>query len=97
MMKRIIGNLVYDTDKAQEVHRVKTGESGVGPLEDTLYSTKRGNWFLVEESECFSEETGVDICAEFTALTAEEAFKWLMERQAVDAIQEYFADLVEEA
>ncbi len=96
-MKRIIGNLIYDTDKAQEVYRVKTEECPVGPLEDTLYSTKKGNWFLVEESECFDEETGIDICAEFTPLTADEALKWLMEMQAVDAIQKHFPDQLEEA
>ena len=97
MMKKIIGNLIYDTEKAETVLCVETGECPFGLLEDTLYVTKKGNWFLVKESECFDEETGPGICAELVGLTGDEALTWLTKQQAVDAIQTHFPDQLEEA
>jgi len=45
-MKKVIGGRLYDTAKAEELGRWETVEDGLFGIEETLYRTKRGKYFL---------------------------------------------------
>lgn len=105
MAKKVIDGRIYNTETADLV-------AAWEPMADTrnfnyicesLYRTKRGNWFLHGEGGAasrYSEGTrdgmrgwGSDI----SALTSDEAMEWLSNHDHVEAIEEWFADKVEEA
>lgn len=55
-MRFIIGDKVFDTNKAEVVCKFKTIKHFGGRcIEETLYKTKKNNWFIVDEdSKCSS-------------------------------------------
>ena len=104
-MRKVIRGLRYDTDTAKQVG----GDSyfHYGEFQywcEELFRTKKGNWFLYGEGgEKFSYARTVEQNAsnggnDITPLTQEQALAWLEPRTTdADAIEEYFADMVEDA
>lgn len=98
-MKKIIDNKIYDTENAELVYAIEyTVMEFQVDCCDSLYKTKKGNWFLVEEYPGMPDidEFNCSVEQNMTIKTSEEAFEWLLENQAVDAIQRHFPDAVEE-
>ena len=103
-MKKVIDGRSYNTETAKKVAEYSYGEWGDWDrVEQTLYLTKNGSWFLAGEGGARSEYSrqvaqnrwsgGEDI----RALTADEALLWLEEHSKTEAIEEHFADRVAEA
>jgi len=62
----------------------------------SLYRTKRGNWFVV--FSCFERVFGSSARGrDIRPLTSEEAMAWLEEKNFTAELEEYFADITEEA
>lgn len=104
-MKAIIDGKRYDTDTATEVASWNTGGS-MGDMNycgETLYRTPKGNWFLYGEGGARSQYA-VEDSPGWTApggkligMTADEAYNWLQEHTQTDALEQYFADRVQDA
>lgn len=103
-MKKVIGGKIYDTDKATLVAEWDNGYYGndFKRCEEALYRTKEGTWFVVGEGGPMSKYaravgnmTGGG--EGLTPLTDEEAMGWLEDKGETDALEEYFADRLEEA
>ena len=104
-MKKIIRGLRYNTDTAKRVATDSYSNSGDFQYWcEELYRTRKGNWFLYGEGgEKFSYARTVEQNAsnggnDITPLTQEQALAWLEPRTTdPEAIEEYFADVVEDA
>ena len=103
-MKKFINDKKYDTDTAKLIHEWDNGHytNDFNYCSEDLYRTKKGAYFLdgnggamsgYAESCGNSTGSGSDI----TPLTEKEAMEWLEEHDGADAIEEYFADKIEEA
>lgn len=105
-MRATIDALTYDTETAEEI----ASDSGGGHCndfhrwEETLYCTKKGNYFLHGTGGPLSHysEGGADGNSrsggsKIRPLTKEEALTWCEEHACQAAIDEHFTDLVEEA
>lgn len=103
-MKKLIDKKLYDTEKADFVHSYIHHDEQFSNMEceDRLYITKKGNWFLVVEDIALDEwdQPGAgepSNVEDLRALTATEAFAWLVEHEAFDTVKQYFPDEIEEA
>ena len=104
-MRKVIEGKIYNTETAKQVGSdfyFKYGEFQYWC--EGLYHTKRGNWFLYGEGgEKFSYARTVEQNAsnggnDITPVTKKEALAWLeLHNPDADAIEEYFADAVEDA
>lgn len=103
-MKKVIEGKVYNTETANKVAEWDNnlGRNDFKAKEETLYRTKKGNWFLeywggaaTEYSESYgnmsSEGSGIIVYSE------NEAMHWLEKREETEAIEKYFSDKIEEA
>jgi len=103
-LKKIINGKVYDTEKATEIRSYQEGILGnFEYINEVLYRTKRGNWFLYRDAGALSgygrslpNNGGWYGTTDIEALDEQEAFEWLSRRDSELAIQ-YFADEIEEA
>ncbi len=92
-MKRVIGNVLYDTDTATEVFECSIGEGAVYGSE-VLYLTRKGQFFLVltghdinsdgyhDIRTCLQCQNGRFKHARFRVFSHEQALDWLQMRQA---------------
>ena len=104
-MRKVIEGKVYDTETAEQVG--SDSYSHYGEFQywcDELFHTEKGNWFLYGEGgEKFSYARTVEQNAsnggnDITPLTKKEALGWLeVHNPDADAIEEYFADVVDDA
>ena len=104
-MRQVIDGKRYDTETAEQVG--SDSYSHYGDFQywcEELYRTQKGNWFLYGEGGAkskFAVAIGQNEIAggnDITPLTKEEALAWLEDRNTdSDAIEEYFADMVEDA
>ena len=104
-MRKVIDGKLYNTETAKQVG----GDSyfHFGEFQywcEELFRTDQGNWFLYGEGgEKFSYARTVEQNAsnggnDITPVTKKEALAWLeVHNPDADALEEYFADLVEEA
>ena len=103
-MKKIINGKKYDTDTAGVIHEWDNGyyTNDFHYCSADLYRTKNGAYFLHGEGGAMSaysasygnsRGSGSDIIP----LTEKEALKWLEDHDGAEAIEEYFADEIEEA
>ncbi len=103
-MRAIIDRKRYDTEMATEVARIESGHN----LSDTeyftegLYVTLKYSWFLAGWGNARSPYATVAGSARssgerVTVLTPGEAVEWLEEHGKVDAIEDYFGALIEDA
>lgn len=103
-MKRVINGKIYNTSTATEVASFSNGFYGndFRNMEETLYKTKKGAWFLAGEGGPMSKYS--QPCGNMTGggkgmevLTADEALEWLEEKEETAAIEEHFKGRIEEA
>lgn len=103
-MQKVIGNLLYDTEKADEIATWSWGyASDFSHFIETLYRTKNGRFFIygsggpqsgyASHHSDGSRSGGQDI----RALDTEDALHWLRKRNYVTEIQSLFPDAIEEA
>ena len=103
-MKRIIDGKTYNTATATHVAEYETGGSvtDFGWYEESLYRTKNGRWFIAGGGGAMSgyaQSVGQGWTGGGTGLrtiTADEAMEWLARHEETDAIEEHFADQIEE-
>lgn len=104
-MKRIIDGRRYDTETAQEVakHSNGRGWNDFYGLSETLYRTRLGAWFLHGIGGAFTEwgepeGTNGRVGSEgIRPLSEGDAKEWLMDRGQTEALEQYFADWIEDA
>ena len=97
-MKKIIGNLLYDTEKAEKIysyrHRRKTGSFGAvnfySWFDVDVYKTKKDNYFLYGRSDDGSFKSFIE---EFS----EPEFKEVLKEIDPDRYTEFGFDDIEEA
>lgn len=103
-MKKVVNGKVYNTDTAEEVANYSNGLGGrdFRNVDESLYKTKKGAWFLAGEGgpmtkyarACGNMTGGGD---DIIPMSAEEALEWLEHHDETEAIEEHFADSIEEA
>ncbi len=103
-MVRIIRSKVYNTETATKVESYSNflGSSDFNCIEETLYITKKGNWFLeyfggagTRYSEPVGNMTGSG--EGILALSENEAYDFLEKHHLTEAILKYFRSWTEEA
>lgn len=103
-MKRTVDGKTYNTETANFIASWSNdlGWSDFRHVEEDLYVTGRGNFFLCGKggpSSHYARSCGSNTWSEgsgIITLTREEALEWCEIRDEQDAIEEHFADLVEE-
>ena len=104
-MKRIIDGKRYDTETADHIAQASAScpVNDFNHWEENLYRTKSGRFFLVGEGgpmtgyarSCGQNQwTGG---SDLQPLTDDEARSWLERHKHTEALEEFFADLIEEA
>lgn len=105
-MKQVIDGKMYNTDTAKEVASHSNGGSynDFQHYEESLYRTKKGNYFLAGEGgpmTKYRELCGQDSWGGGSAIipmTKEEAFEWAQQHCGDDDdVMEHFKDMIEEA
>ncbi|KKL99695.1 hypothetical protein LCGC14_1811880 [marine sediment metagenome] len=103
-MRRTINGKVYNTETATEIDRYynNLGHRDFRNLDESLFVTKKGDHFLsgfggpmTKYSEPCGDMTGGG--EGIIVLSKREALAWLEEYTNGDAIETYFADIIEEA
>jgi hypothetical protein len=83
-MKQVTDGKFYNTETAQEIARYGS---------ETLYRTRKGNWFIVH-----ARNWGAEPLDQWVNPRSErEALRWLERYSDADIIMQHFADQVEEA
>jgi len=102
-MRKIVDGKIYDTEAAERIAERRTGY-GRGDFnwcEESIYRTKKGNWFLAGQGGAMTryaqssgeyKTTSLDIIP----LSDEEAVEWLQEH-AQDKLEKYFPNLFTDA
>ena len=103
-MKRIIEGKTYNTATAEEVATFRDGTpSDWRHVEEALYVTKKGAWFLAGAggpmsgyavscgNNSWSGGSGIH------PLSRTDALAWLERNDETDVIEEYFAEFIVEA
>lgn len=104
-MKQVLGQKIYDTEKAEEIANFSNGlgVSDFRNLDESLYVTKNGDFFLAGEGGAMTKykESAGNMStggSKITTLTKRDALYWCEDRKIdVETIKKYFGDLVEEA
>ena len=102
-MRKVVDGVIYDTEKAEEVD--KHSEHYPGDFyhySETLYRTKKGNWFLDGAggpASKYATRCGNMSHGDFdiVPLTSEEAQKWLERYGSVSELEKYFSENLVEA
>lgn len=103
-MKKIINGKRYDTETAIEVanHFNGLGQGDFSRVDESLYKTKSGSFFLAGEGGPLSKYSmssgdmtrgGKDIIP----LSATEAQEWLEEHNFIDELEEHFFAAIQDA
>jgi hypothetical protein len=103
-MKRIIEGKVYNTETAEKIASYHNGYScsDFKYCEESLYRTKKGAWFIAVEGGALSKyatpygnaTSGGD---GLEPVSKEDARQWLEDHECTDALEEHFADTLEDA
>lgn len=104
-MKKIIDKKSYNTETANEVYIWWNGLStrDFSYCYETLYRTKKGNYFLLGEGGAMSkyaEWIGMNECCggwDIIPLTKDEAIRWGEKKMSADDFLAEFGDSIEEA
>lgn len=103
-MKKVIEGKVYNTATATKLAEYSYGySSDFSYISEELYVTSKKNYFIAGEggartcyAECVDSNTYCGGEA-IIPITRREAFEWCQKHDCLEAIDEYFSDLVEEA
>jgi hypothetical protein len=103
-MKKVIGGKLYNCATATKVASASNGlrESDHKHCYESIYRTKKGNWFIYGEGggltkyrkavgDAFTSGDGLQ------PLTADEAMAWLEQHDEIEVLEEYFSDRIHEA
>lgn len=103
-MKKVIDGKMYNTETADEVASHSYGyQSDFNYIEETLYRTKKGAWFLYGEG---GANTRYSRAVSQNSWTGGDGWEVLSEKEALDfcerhadpeTIEKYFGDKIEEA
>lgn len=103
-MKRIIEKKIYNTETSELIAEWSNGLSrgDFEALEETLYRTKNGAWFLAGSGgpktryavTCGGSSSGSE---DITPLDAEDVLEWMEQHNFMGLIEQYFGDQIEEA
>lgn len=106
-MKKVIGGLRYDTEKAIEVgthyHGNHPGSGNFSHWFATLYKTPRsGKFFLHGEGGPMTQFAtcnahGISSGEDIIPLSAAEALRWAEQFLKADDIEEHFSDSIQDA
>lgn len=103
-MKKVVNGKMYDTDTAEliDVWDNKYNSNDFHYVEEKLYKTKKGAYFLYGEGgplSSYAEKCGNGSCgsSDIRPMTKEEAIEWAEKRELTDLFETEFADVVEEA
>jgi hypothetical protein len=103
-MKRIIEKKVYDTETATMVATTSFGNSSdFKSFAESLYRTKKGNYFLKYRGGPLSKygvnegSAGTRGDSGIIVFTHDEAFEWLVSANESDLAAEMFPDKITEA
>jgi hypothetical protein len=103
-MKKIMDRVIYDTEKAEQIAEYSSGHNP-GDFEhftETLYKTKKGNWFLHGEggpSSPYTERVGSSTSGseEIQPMDEDEVIEWCERRQMIDVLEKHFPNAIEAA
>jgi hypothetical protein len=105
MARKVIDRVVYDTEKADEVHSWENlcSRSDFDFVAETLYKTKKGNFFICGEGGPMSKyavglgnnSTGGS-SDNITPISKEQAITWLENHEGDEKILELFPEEIEE-
>lgn len=102
-MKKLIDGKMFNTETAEKIAFWSNGLSNdAHEISETLYKTKKDNWFLRGYSGAFGPygaKWGRNFSAgsDLVSLTQEEAKAWLHSHNEIDLVLRFFPDSVEEA
>jgi hypothetical protein len=102
---RIIKGKRYNTETATAVGSWSNGygHSDFHYVDETLYRTPTGGWFLIGEGGALSryaQSCGHNsTCGgrDWYVLTDDEAFEWLQRREQTEALELFFSDRIQDA
>ena len=104
-MRRVIDGLIYDTEEAEGIASANSGypAGDFRGMEETLYRTKNGNWFLCGEGGPMTKYAipvgnmkggGRKLIPMIDDI---EVLAWLEEHEETEAIEKYFSEKLKEA
>jgi len=104
-MKKLINGKLYDTHTANSIAEWDNGisSSDFKACNETLYKTNKGAYFLHGEGGALTKYAkpcgGNSKCggSDIIALTTDEAFEWMQDKELVDEALKEFPDKIEEA
>lgn len=104
-MKAIIEGKRYDTETATELARWDSGHNpgDFHRLEETLYKTPKGSYFLHGEGGAFTQysqpvgDNGSAGGERIVPLSESEAIDWLARHGKVDVLETDFSDHIDDA
>jgi hypothetical protein len=104
-MLQIIGGKRYNTETATKVatYHNNLGRSDFHCVEETLYLTPKGAWFLQYWGGAlthYSRSCGNSgYCGDsgLKPLDTREAYQWLEDNEKTEALEKYFAEQISEA
>lgn len=103
-MQAIIEGRRYNTDTAEEIASTGSnyGRGDFRSFEETLYRTKKGNWFLAGEGgpmTHYSRQVGDSTTGgrRIIPMTPSEAKDWLERDGFYAELEKYFAEHIEDA
>lgn len=100
-MQKIINGKRYNTETAKEVAYTQKGE-GFTFQHEALFLTKTGNWFLYYDGGAFTKYSVIlpdgnqGGSAGIKVYTPDQAYEWLERNDEPEAIEQYFANRVQE-
>ncbi|HDO26157.1 MAG TPA: hypothetical protein ENG95_05910 [Nitrospirae bacterium] len=104
-MKKIINKKMYNTETSICLHSWDDGCYGndFRACEESLYKTKRGAYFIAGSGGPMSKyaksygSNSTGGSSDITPVSKAEAIEWLESHDGTNAIEQYFADDIEEA
>jgi hypothetical protein len=103
-MKKVIEGKLYNTETAERIATWSNHyfQNDFHFMEETLYRTRKGNWFVYGEGgalSVYAQPCGNGSCggADIRCLSRDDAATWLEEHDCVDELERYFSDVLEEA
>lgn len=104
-MKKIINGKRYDTETAKQIAYWENGSSYSDGhwMEEELYRTKNGNWFLHGKGGAMSpysrpvDSNARTSGADLIPLDADAAKAWLESHDCITELEEHFSDAIEDA
>lgn len=101
-MKKLINNKVYNTDTAELIAKYNNGSYNFDGFIEELYKTKKGSYFLYGNGQALSLYSGCGGGSYWGIETIipydwDDVYEWMVKRDLLKEIEEYFPDKIQEA